>query len=314
MAMDWGAAVGAAAQIGGELIGNKQQNAGNFKQRKWAREQNEKAYAYQTEMWDKTNAYNSPVEQMKRLKAAGINPNLIYGSGSESGGITSPMSAPNQQSYVNPNQGINIGESVARVYDTTSKALSNDLTKIQIAAEAQRIAESQVRSAKMGGVDTQKGYQEINESTSRIEAQQAGTVRTKVGTEADLQQLTQAYRLQDISAQSATEALRSQQLGNERDFINNSTLSDKNKLAMKEAVARIKEAGSRNGSRGVQQQLDKEKLDMRKKGVETSDPIWARVSHQVLKNSEEDDEGAWEKVKGWFYGKHYRQEMNKKNK
>ncbi|AXH77915.1 MAG: DNA pilot protein [Microviridae sp.] len=40
-------------------------------------------YQYQKdiEMFDKANAYNSPEEQMKRLKASGLNPNLIYGSG-----------------------------------------------------------------------------------------------------------------------------------------------------------------------------------------------------------------------------------------
>lgn len=33
------------------------------------------------EDWTRTNEYNSPVEQMKRLKAAGLNPNLVYGNG-----------------------------------------------------------------------------------------------------------------------------------------------------------------------------------------------------------------------------------------
>jgi hypothetical protein len=33
--------------------------------------------------WNQTNEYNSPVEQMKRLKAAGLNPNLVYGNGTD---------------------------------------------------------------------------------------------------------------------------------------------------------------------------------------------------------------------------------------
>lgn len=33
----------------------------------------------QWQMWNATNQYNSPLEQMKRYKAAGLNPNLIYG-------------------------------------------------------------------------------------------------------------------------------------------------------------------------------------------------------------------------------------------
>lgn len=44
-------------------------------------------YQYQKdlEMWNKGNMYNSPLEQMKRLKGAGLNPNLVYGSGSAAG-------------------------------------------------------------------------------------------------------------------------------------------------------------------------------------------------------------------------------------
>jgi hypothetical protein len=44
-------------------------------------------YQYQKdlEMWNKGNMYNSPLEQMRRLKAAGLNPNMVYGSGSAAG-------------------------------------------------------------------------------------------------------------------------------------------------------------------------------------------------------------------------------------
>lgn len=43
------------------------------------REINDTNYQRQLEMWEKTNAYNHPAEQMKRYKEAGLNPNLIYG-------------------------------------------------------------------------------------------------------------------------------------------------------------------------------------------------------------------------------------------
>lgn len=44
-------------------------------------------YQYQKdlEMWNKGNTYNSPMEQMRRLKAAGLNPNMVYGSGNATG-------------------------------------------------------------------------------------------------------------------------------------------------------------------------------------------------------------------------------------
>ena len=39
--------------------------------------------------WSLANDYNSPVSQMERLKLAGLNPNLVYGSGSVAGNTTS---------------------------------------------------------------------------------------------------------------------------------------------------------------------------------------------------------------------------------
>lgn len=48
--------------------------------------------------WDKQTAYNSPVENMKRLEAAGLNPQLAYGQIAESKMASAPaMEAPKHQ-------------------------------------------------------------------------------------------------------------------------------------------------------------------------------------------------------------------------
>lgn len=48
--------------------------------------------------WDKQTLYNSPAEQMKRLEAAGLNPNLAYGQIAESKMASAPtMEAPRHQ-------------------------------------------------------------------------------------------------------------------------------------------------------------------------------------------------------------------------
>lgn len=46
---------------------------------------NEKAM----QSWQMMNDYNHPIQQMERLKAAGLNPLLVYGSGSVTGNTTS---------------------------------------------------------------------------------------------------------------------------------------------------------------------------------------------------------------------------------
>lgn len=51
----------------------------------------ETAWNRDLEMWNRQNAYNAPAEQMKRLHSAGLNPNLVYGSGSVAGNTGSSL-------------------------------------------------------------------------------------------------------------------------------------------------------------------------------------------------------------------------------
>lgn len=48
-------------------------------------------YSKDVEMWNKANEYNSPSAQMERYKAAGLNPNLIYGNGASAGNTANSL-------------------------------------------------------------------------------------------------------------------------------------------------------------------------------------------------------------------------------
>lgn len=69
--------------------------AGNLAEGVLAEQDANKAYKQQKAdalaNWNLQNAYNSPVEQMKRLKAAGLNPMLVYGSGNVTGNSSSSI-------------------------------------------------------------------------------------------------------------------------------------------------------------------------------------------------------------------------------
>lgn len=56
------------------------------------RSQQDDANAMAMRSWNLANDYNHPIQQMERLKAAGLNPLLVYGSGSVSGNTTSAPS------------------------------------------------------------------------------------------------------------------------------------------------------------------------------------------------------------------------------
>lgn len=56
------------------------------------------AYQRQIEQWNRENAYNTPEEQRKRLETAGLNPALMYGTGSGANTAGGLSSVPQNQS------------------------------------------------------------------------------------------------------------------------------------------------------------------------------------------------------------------------
>lgn len=94
-----------ASGIIGAITGSRQ----NELQRESAMELARYGYARDLEMWNRANVYNSPEEQMKRLTAAGLNPNLVYGNGAaQSQAAQLPkFNAPNLQFGIpNPAEGL----------------------------------------------------------------------------------------------------------------------------------------------------------------------------------------------------------------
>lgn len=86
------------AAVGAALLGQGIQdtkdiatNYFNYRANEWTNSQN---FNQNVALWRMNNAYNTPAMQMKRLEEAGLNPNLVYGSGSVAGNTSSQPSAP----------------------------------------------------------------------------------------------------------------------------------------------------------------------------------------------------------------------------
>lgn len=96
-----GAGVSTGSNILGTWLGAVINGSYNWryqqKQNAWNAEQATLAYNRQREFWneqfDKTNEYNTPANQIARLRAAGINPNLAYASGQLQNVGSSPSSS-----------------------------------------------------------------------------------------------------------------------------------------------------------------------------------------------------------------------------
>lgn len=89
----------AAAQIAGPVIQNQQNAAStmeaNMQNQQFSYQMYQRQRQDAIDFWNMQNQYNSPAAQMERFKAAGLNPNLIYGRGDS--GSASPIPVPDAQ-------------------------------------------------------------------------------------------------------------------------------------------------------------------------------------------------------------------------
>jgi len=74
--------------------------------------------------WTRQNAYNHPSEQMKRLKEAGLNPNLVYGSGATT--TAGSVSSAKQQVPDNQPLQANLGGIVQQFVQTMQMQQATD--------------------------------------------------------------------------------------------------------------------------------------------------------------------------------------------
>lgn len=83
---------GVIAAAGIQALGNAAVSvAANRRQFKYQKEAMQLQDEYNRKLWDYQNAYNTPQQQMERLKAAGLNPYLIYGNGAANAGNAGPL-------------------------------------------------------------------------------------------------------------------------------------------------------------------------------------------------------------------------------
>nr|QJB19328.1 MAG: DNA pilot protein [Microvirus sp.] len=93
----WGAIANAGGQLVGGVVDAFAGAARNKKERQFAIEMYNRQRADALSDWNRNNEYNSPSAQMQRFKAAGLNPNLMYGQGSS--GEASPVRSSSVPSY-----------------------------------------------------------------------------------------------------------------------------------------------------------------------------------------------------------------------
>lgn len=122
------------SSVFGTIYSSDAQAKENYKSRMWQSQENAIARQHNLDLahlendmniaqWNRENAYNSPAAQMQRYKAAGLNPNMIYGqqntSAQLSGQLTAgaPTSAPDMSKFIDLNRGNRLSSMFSKLGD-----------------------------------------------------------------------------------------------------------------------------------------------------------------------------------------------------
>lgn len=264
------AAVGAVGSwIGSWFSGNKQDSI-NEQQQQFAREMYDRQRADNLADWNSQNDYNSPSSQMARLRAAGLNPNMVYGNGSAvqtAGpirGADKPQWTPQAKSF-DPGAGIQAG--LHNYMDITQREAQTDNLKAQNTILLQDALLKQAQTNKTN-VDTARGQLELNRGTDLYETslEMYKEQLRKLTNDAD-----DSYNRERISENNAYISSRT--------F--NSEIELRN-LRPREAEAKIAATVAQTKNAQLQSEFKELENSLKRNGLSSSDPFYFRVIGQLF--------------------------------
>lgn len=187
----------------------------------------EYAYSQDLAMWNRQNQYNDPAAQMARFKNAGLNPNLVYGSGSASAGNSNSMPKYNAPTVSYDYAPPNIGGALSQYQDFKMRQAQidnmraqTDYTRIKGITE---VAREELTQGQIDAVGEKTAYQRsvrpyqssILESESRAggaKAQMAFQDLLLKTQQEQMNILSQSYIRNQISQQSIDKERKQAQL------------------------------------------------------------------------------------------------------
>lgn len=269
----------AAGAAGGNLLDNALNmaftGAQNKKSRKWSEKMYGKQRADALADWNMQNEYNSPSAQMSRLKAAGLNPNLVYGNGADaqSSGTVRSSGVPGAE-FRAPQ--FHVGEALSSYFDTKIKQAQYDNLKTQ-----NTVAE-----------------QDALLKAAQVIQTTAATGKTKADTASVEFDTMLKNQIKEISVQAAQAGLNKTLADTQFTLDSNERAAAQNSSSLREAAERILRSRAERSKipderREIQARIEALKRDvdlknldinLKEKGIQPHDNIFLRMLGQLLDN------------------------------
>lgn len=256
----------------------------NRKTQEW----NEKMYGIQRQDaltdWATQNEYNSPQAQMARLKAAGLNPNLVYGNGSVVANSQSMPRSVESKSWNPQVPQYNLPEVISQYQDFRLREAqidalleSNNIKKLQVVSQALKNDVGKfdfTQKKKMADFVVQAAEQDV-----RLKKNQADLMSAKVNEIATLLPM-KTYKFDHLDKPGYA-----WQLGR---FIADTKIAIENAKMMPEQkkllLSRINNLDANSLGALIRKEFTAEELGMLKNGITKTDNVFFRLLGKTIGN------------------------------
>lgn len=262
------AAATAAAGAGTNAIATGKMNKKN---RNFSREMFAKQNEQNLKNWQQNNEYNSPTAQMARYQEAGLNPNLIYGSGGSAGNSNYAPSAPFQTPKQDtPQWGDVISsagkEGLSAYYDTQIKKHTVDNLKTQNTVLANEASLKAIQGEREAfDLNLKRG---LEGNSLEVAKEKLRQLQTDIDISID-----KNAREAAMNSQSIEESLDRMRNNASQRGVNKKTIEK-----MDSEIQNIKNTG-------VLQNLD---IELKRMGLQPTDSLWQRLVGRFLSTFGED--------------------------
>lgn len=241
--------------IGGALISGVGNLVGNLTGNSGSRRAQERTNAYNLQQWHRQNAYNDPSAQMSRLKDAGLNPNMIYG--------TSPTSATGNASPV-----------------ATAKApeykMDNPLSEIMSYANVKQSEAQTDNLRKQNHVIVQDANLKAAQATNMLHVGRSSKIKADIDKE--LLQST-LDGLQESNRFKAEQTIGA--------GIENKYKDQAQKESLRELKNRADNAAATVTGTKLSNTIKQLEIDLNRMGIQKNDPAWQRIMARIYNANKE---------------------------
>ena len=273
--------ISAGIMAGASLLGTGITAASQGNMNKKTRQWNEKMYALQRGHsladWAMQNEYNSPAQQMQRLKMAGLNPNMVYGKGTidnQTGVVRGTEVKPWNPQAPEYNIGAAAQAGLSAYYNSAIQKQQIDNLKTINTVNTQDAAYKAAQTAAtLQGIAKSKFELDLASDLRQTSLEAAKASLRKMNIESDI-----ALDRNDRETLKNNMDLRTGEINLQKtavDILQTKALTAKTwqeRASIMEGISNLRRTG----------ELQRIEIDLRKQGVNPNDSMWERLLGQTI--------------------------------